>query len=262
MLNLTHAVIMRQRSTARLGPTRPAKIAVRKRSAARILRKLLARLSVASAAIAFVTLGGTDIVLRSAADAVFQTLAPGQAEAAAAQPTSLAARAPTLIWTIDNDGDGIADFSNPTHGGVRGVDAFGSGVFGAVRDAGKRRHQGVDYVAAAGAAVRAPISGRVTRLGYAYRGNTALRFVEIVNPDTKFSARLLYVSPSVAVGDEIVAGEEIGATQDISARYPGITNHVHVELRDANHRLIDATDQIPAARLLHAHAQTVRASDS
>lgn len=251
---------MRQR-TVRLGPTRAAKTPVRKRSAARILRKALARLSVASAAVAFVTLGGADVVLRSAADAVFQTLAPTQAEAAA-QPTSLATAAPTLIWTIDHDGDGVADFSNPTHGGVRGVDAFGSGVFGAVRDAGKRRHQGVDYVAAAGAAVRAPITGRVSRLGYAYRGNTALRFVEIVNPDTKFSARVLYVAPSVAIGDDIVAGEEIGVTQDISARYPGITNHVHVELRDANRRLIDATDQLPAARILHAHAQTTTARPS
>ncbi len=163
----------------------------------------------------------------------------------------LEARAAALLWTIDINGDEIADFSNPTHGGVRGIDAFGSGDFGAVRDAGKRRHHGVDYVAEVGAPVRAPIGGRVTRLGDAYGGAGGLRFVEITNPVTKLTARLLYVAPSVVEGDIILAGEEIGAAQDLSARYPGITNHVHVELRDADAQLIDASERLPSASAQH-----------
>jgi murein DD-endopeptidase MepM/ murein hydrolase activator NlpD len=207
----------------------------------RALTRALTRLSLAAAAFGFVTIGGADAPLRALANG----------DAAASPKPRVEAKAlsqgPAFIWTIDTDGDGVADFANPTHGGVRGIDAFGSGDFGARRDAGKRRHHGVDYVAAVGAAVRAPISGQVSRLGYAYRGVGGYRMIEIVDPETKFTARVLYVSPIVSVGDTVVAGEEIGAAQDLSGRYPGITNHVHVELRDARRRLVDASEQLPSA---------------
>jgi murein DD-endopeptidase MepM/ murein hydrolase activator NlpD len=208
-------------------------------SVLRFAQLMLTRLALAGLAFAFVNLGGADLALRALASAGGPSPKPSAEATALTQP-------PPMIWTIDTNGDGLADFSNPTNGGMRGIDAFGSGDFGARRDAGKRRHHGVDYVAAVGAAVRAPISGKVTRLGYAYRGVGGLRVVEITNPETRFSARVLYVAPTVAEGDVVVAGDQIGAAQDLSARYPGITNHVHVELRDAEHRLIDAAEQLPS----------------
>jgi peptidoglycan LD-endopeptidase LytH len=168
---------------------------------------------------------------------------------AGAKPTAETAalvQAPPVIWAVDKDGDGVTDYYNPTHGAVRDVDAFGSGHFGASRDGGKREHEGVDYVIAPGAVVHAPISGEVARLGYAYRGEGGYRVVEIVNSETKVKARVLYVAPSVEVGDVVVAGQEIGTAQDLNARYPGITNHVHVELRDRQQQLIDATEELPA----------------
>lgn len=151
-----------------------------------------------------------------------------------------------VIWAIDSDGDGVADYYNPTHGAVRAYDAFGSGQFGAIRDAGKRRHEGVDYVAAPGAEVHAPISGQIARLAYAYGGQGGYRVVEIVNPETKINARVFYVAPTVEVGDVVVAGQVIGTAQDLNTRYPGITNHVHVELRDPQRRVIDASEELPA----------------
>lgn len=63
---------------------------------------------------------------------------------------------------------------------------------------------------------------------------------------------MLYVAPAVAVGDVVVAGQEIGAAQDLNARYPGITNHVHVELRDPRQRLIDASEELPAPAVMQA----------
>lgn len=248
---MTHVTIARRRT-----PRSQQNLANRARAFGRAVKRFVAdsvrRLSLAVLALAFVSVGGADGALRSLAD-VTESYAPfGSAQSTAEATALIEARAAALLWTIDINGDGLVDFSNPTHGGVRGIDAFGSGDFGAVRDAGKRRHHGVDYVAEVGAPVRSPIGGRVTRLGDAYGGAGGLRFVEITNPVTKLTARVLYVAPTVVEGDILLAGEEIGAAQDLSARYPGITNHVHVELRDANAQLIDASEQLPSASMQQA----------
>src|SRR5690606_19387199 len=88
-----------------------------------------------------------------------------------------------LVWTgTDIDGDGQPDFVNPTSAAPRTWDHFGSGAYGASRDGGVRHHAGVDYVAEAGQAVKAPISGYVTRIGYAYADDLSFRYVEITNP--------------------------------------------------------------------------------
>ncbi|MCH1932422.1 M23 family metallopeptidase, partial [Shewanella sp. A25] len=84
-----------------------------------------------------------------------------------------------LVWEgADVDGDGKADFANPTGHEPRTEDTYGSGAFGASRDGGVRRHEGVDFRAAAGQSVVAPLSGYVTRIGYAYAGDDDLKFVE------------------------------------------------------------------------------------
>jgi peptidoglycan LD-endopeptidase LytH len=200
---------------------------------ARAMKRALMRLSATAAlTVGLTILGGAD-----------GALMPGGAKPA---ETAALSPAPPVIWAVDKDGDGVTDYYNPTHGAVRAYDAFGSGQFGAVRDAGKRRHEGVDYVAAPGAAVHAPISGEVARLGYAYGGEGGYRVVEIVNSETKMKARVFYVAPTVEVGDVVVAGQQIGTAQDLNARYPGITNHVHVELRDPQQRVMDASQELPA----------------
>ena len=208
-----------------------------------VVRRVLTRLSVAVMAFGLAAFGSANGALR----------APG--DGAGAKPTAEVAaltQAPPMIWAIDEDGDGATDYYNPTHGAVRGGDVFGSGDFGASRDGGKRKHEGVDYVIAPGAPVHSPISGEVARLGYAYRGEGGYRIVEIVNSETKVKARVLYVSPTVAVGDVVVAGQEIGAAQDLNARYPGITNHEHVELRDRQQQLMDATEELPTPTTIQA----------
>ncbi len=196
-------------------------------------------------------------IMLGSADGALRTLAGGVIDAKPAVETALR-QPPPVIWAVDKDGDGVTDFYNPTHGAMRGFDDFGSGAFGASRDGGKREHEGVDYVVAPGATVRSPIAGEVARLGYAYRGVGGFRVVEIVNSETKIKARVFYVAPNVGVGDEVVAGQEIGIAQDLNARYPGITNHVHVELRDARQRLIDASEEVPAPRTMQAARQAPR----
>src|SRR5205085_2939217 len=137
-----------------------------------------------------------------------------------------------LVWEGDDvDGDGKADFANPTGHEMRGHDAYGEGEFGASRDGGVRRHEGVDFIADAGQAVAAPMSGYVTKIGFAYPGDHVLKFVEITNPALHYQARVFYVDPTVEVGDTVAVGEAIGRAHTLQRKYPGgMTNHVHLEV--------------------------------
>jgi len=153
-----------------------------------------------------------------------------------------------LIWDgKDIDGDGAADFQNPTGKAPRIHDAYGHGWFGASRDGGTRDHEGVDYAGDAGAAAVAPISGYVTRIGQAYDNAPELKYVEISNPALGYEARVFYVRPQVVVGQAVVIGETIGKIADLTRRYPGgMTNHVHLELMDRAGERIDSTTVITA----------------
>lgn len=149
---------------------------------------------------------------------------------------------------FDLDGDGRLDLARPVDHPLRGVDAYGSGAYGAVRDGGRRRHQGVDLIASPGEPVRAPIAGVVTRVGAAYAGQDRLRFVEIANAQTHYLARVLYVSATVTPGAHVEAGDTIGSAQDLTVRYAlGITNHVHVELVSNQMGHLDPTTLLPGA---------------
>ncbi len=150
-----------------------------------------------------------------------------------------------LVWKgADIDGDGASDFANPTGTAPRGHDDFGDGFFGARRDGGSRAHEGVDYVATAGQAVHAPMSGYVTKIGYAYAGDTELKFVEITNPALGYAARAFYVTPAVEVGQAVRLGQPIGAVESLQGHYPGITDHVHLEI------LAPGGDRVNAAQLI------------
>jgi murein DD-endopeptidase MepM/ murein hydrolase activator NlpD len=152
-----------------------------------------------------------------------------------------------LVWEgADLDGDGQPDIANPTGHAPRQVDAYGEGRFHASRDGGEREHEGVDYVAAAGQAVEAPISGYVAKIGFAYPDDQTLRYVEIDNPALHLTARVFYVDPKVAVGDTVAVGHPIGQAHSLQRKYPlGITDHVHLELAEGG-RKVDAATLIVA----------------
>jgi murein DD-endopeptidase MepM/ murein hydrolase activator NlpD len=179
-------------------------------------------------------------------------------EAAFETPAKASAPSPPevvkLVWQgADIDGDGQPDFANPTGQGVRGCDDYGCGAFGAERDAGGRRHEGVDFDAAAGQAVDAPMSGFVSRIGYAYPGDPHYRFIEIENPALRYVARVFYVDPKVREGQAVRVGQPIGEARSLQLRYRGITNHVHLEIERLGGRHLDPTrfltqrmEQVPA----------------
>jgi murein DD-endopeptidase MepM/ murein hydrolase activator NlpD len=163
--------------------------------------------------------------------------------APAAQDTPTVTR---LVWEgVDLDGDGQPDIANPTGQAPRGTDAYGEGRFHAARDRGGREHEGVDYVATPGQAVDAPISGYVTKIGFAYPGDHNFKFVEIENPALHLTARVFYVDPEVEVGDAVAIGHSIGTAHSLQRRYRGITNHVHLEIAESG-RKVDAETLITA----------------
>ena len=182
------------------------------------------------------------------AHALFASLTAGPAQATLTVKTR-------LVWEgADLDGDGQADIANPTGQAPRGEDAYGEGRFHASRDGGEREHEGVDYIATAGQAVAAPISGYVTKIGFAYPDDQTLKFVEIENPALHLTARAFYVDPDVGVGDTVAVGQPIGHAHSLQSRYPlGITDHVHLEIA-ARGRKLDA------ATLITARAETDRAA--
>ncbi len=147
-----------------------------------------------------------------------------------------------LVWRgLDVDGDGQDDFANPTGKGLRGCDDYGCGRFGAERDAGGRHHEGVDFDAAAGQTVDAPISGFVSKIGYAYPDDQRYKFIEIVNPALHYLARVFYVDPRVREGQPVHIGQAIGRDRSLEPRYPGITNHVHLEIGRIGGPRLDAS---------------------
>ena len=160
----------------------------------------------------------------------------------------------------DVDGDGAADFVNPTMGAVRDHDAYGSGAFHASRDGGSRLHAGADYLVRAGQTVTAPISGYVTRIGYAYSGDD-LRYVELTNPALGYTARVFYIEPSVAVGETVHLGQPLGAARSLQDRYPGgMSDHVHVEIARQGEGHVNPTALLPERRVRFALARGGRPS--
>jgi len=165
---------------------------------------------------------------------------------AATVQTALGATPATPVWNVDLDGDGLYDLANPTLGKIRDRDSYGSGAFGSRRDGGKRKHEGADFISAPGSIVFSPLSGAVVDIGYAYQGKEKWRFIEIEDGVHKLKSRVFYIDPTVSVGDVVQAGDSIGLAASLAERYPlGMTNHVHVELRDSAGAELDPALYLP-----------------
>ncbi|MGE0828751.1 MAG: M23 family metallopeptidase [Hyphomonadaceae bacterium] len=231
----------KKRSRARARSRKPA--ARGRRPILKAVRRALVRAALAASLFAGLVFGAFDgaaMALLGAAGTP-EPIEAGLAAASIAAP----------VWTLDLDGDGAADLANPTLTSLRGMDAYGSGGFGAHRDGGRRLHAGADFIAAPGSIVRAPISGIVTRIGYAYDNDAHLRFIETKDERLGLVARVFYVDPSVAEGDAVKAGAPIGQAQSLAQRYPfGITNHVHVEIDNRAGARLDPSWLLPPAAAL------------
>ena len=119
-------------------------------------------------------------------------------------------------------------------GTIREQDNYGRGEYGAPR--GSRKHNGVDICAAPESIVMSPVSGTVSKLGYPYSDDLSFRYVQITD-DFGYLVRFFYVDPAVAVGEMVMEGWPVGKVQTLQKRYPGITDHVHLEVMQGGEHL-------------------------
>ncbi len=112
---------------------------------------------------------------------------------------------------------------------IRGDDRWGSGAFGAPR--GERTHRGIDLVVTPGETVYSPIDGEVVREACPYEDDPGLSGLLIQGTGrwAGFEVKMFYLKGSW--GRPVEAGAPLGEAQDLKARYPGITPHVHLEIR-------------------------------
>ena len=117
-------------------------------------------------------------------------------------------------------------------------DNWGQGHFGAKR--GNRTHQGIDLVVSPGQSIKSPVAGVVVRKAPPYpdmsysgvliRGTGVHEGIEV---------KMFYMAPhEYLIGQPVRRGQEVGKAQKVSNRYPGMTDHLHIEFRRGG-RLID-----------------------
>lgn len=133
--------------------------------------------------------------------------------------------------------------TNPTGLGLR-EDSGGSGRFGASR--GNRKHEGYDFLCIPGQIVKAIISGKLVR-AYPYTNDLSYKGCRIWGKD--WMVKMFYFIPyDNLINIDVIAGEEIGIAQDISAKYGGgMKSHIHVSLYKLNPtKLVNPEDYIDA----------------
>ena len=121
-------------------------------------------------------------------------------------------------------------FIKPTSGLSRVRDYYGSGQFHASR--GRRLHNGLDLVSRPNEFVKSPIKGVLTREANPYRDDPRFKGV-LIKGTGEFDGievKLFYVM-GLKCGN-VEQGEVIGTAQDLSIKYPGITNHIHMEVKE------------------------------
>lgn len=124
-------------------------------------------------------------------------------------------------------------FHNPFGLAVRRRDNWGDGRFLAARTSNDkpRRHNGIDLCVAPNIPILAPCVARVVREKPPY-ANSPLSGL-LLELDGNVEMTFFYLEPDLnIIGRTVVAGDVLGYSQDLTPRYPGITNHLHVGLWD------------------------------
>lgn len=135
------------------------------------------------------------------------------------------------------------------------MDSWGSGVFGASRDAGARAHVGLDMLSVPGDIVVSPVTGHLTYIGIAYPGSS-LGSIHLTgtNEHEGLAVKMLYViADALRAGGKFHAGDRIGVAQDVSGYWRSMKpehiglmkNHVHLELTLPDQRRVDPAIYLP-----------------
>ena len=123
-----------------------------------------------------------------------------------------------------------AEFHSIVEGRMRsrGTDAHGSGQPGASR--GHRDHHGIDVVAHPMQRILSPVDGDIIREAFPYRDEPSMRGIHIRGTGlyAGWEFKLFYVLGLFS--GKTKSGQLVGHAQSLASKYPGITNHVHMEV--------------------------------
>ena len=131
---------------------------------------------------------------------------------------------------------------------MRGSDAWGSGYFGAPRGKG-RTHKGIDLMNDA-QNILLNFKFQILRYGKSYassKGNDLCEIKILAKGDLQgYTAKLMHIVPSVLypVGSIVSPNTVFAFMENMTAKYPGMSVHVHLELYNTNGQLVDPTPYI------------------
>jgi len=115
---------------------------------------------------------------------------------------------------------------SPTGKGPRKTDSHGNGSYGSKR--GNRLHEGRDYICDPGQSVYSPISGVISRKAKPYAGE---EYSGVLIRNDWCAIKMFYLRPDYnLIGKRVKKGQIIGTAQDISEKYPGMINHIHLSI--------------------------------
>lgn len=126
---------------------------------------------------------------------------------------------------------------------MRTSDIWGDGHYHASR--GNRFHKGIDLACCPGSKILSPVTGVVTKIGYPYADDLRFRYVQITTR-SNIRHRIFYIEPDgYGLGSSVVKDLSIlGVSQSLDNRYPGITEHIHLEIKDESGEFLDPTGTI------------------
>lgn len=108
----------------------------------------------------------------------------------------------------------------------RGRDKWGSGHYHASR--GTRKHEGYDLAVEPGQKIYAPFDGEILREA---KPDNKDHITGILISDEKGTeVKIFYLKPFHTSG-KISKGDLLGHAQSLQHRYPGIVDHLHIEVR-------------------------------
>lgn len=110
-------------------------------------------------------------------------------------------------------------------------DKFGSGEYGASRDRGTRSHKGIDIITSSGEEVYAPFEANIIRQTFPYKNDPSYEGVVLQGTGKwkGYEAKVFYVTGLLS--GPVKEGMLMAHAQDLTKKYPGITNHLHFEIR-------------------------------
>ena len=118
---------------------------------------------------------------------------------------------------------------------IRGCDQQGCGYFGAKRKGHK--HEGIDYITTPFQDVPIPFDCVFQRIAKPYADDNTLTgvFCQGIGRYKDYSFKMFYVTPNISkLNRELKKGQIIGHAQDITNKYKGITNHIHLQVYKNN----------------------------